>query len=258
MKQHKQFWMNLHFWLILINVVSLFFILQLVFEIFPLWVCDFTEEKSNKVNSFIVDLSLGIITSTFFYYLLVYIGERKRSKGIRKMIQWRLNTMAANMQIVIGYYIDRYDIDCEDFKFLTAKPEAFMKVNNLTRDELKYWFRWESSDSAMDVSGSTERGFVCNYIDMVKYHADRIMESTVFSMEETELMELVDRISRCDLVNHISILNHNPNLKIYLGNYGNAMMRFYEYYLRLSHYVKQENLMPMADGCRVGMPFIYK
>lgn len=247
----------MHFWLILINAVSLFFILQIVFEVIPLLDSSFTEEKAERINSFVVDLSLGIITSTFFYYLLVYIGERKRSKGVRRLIQWRLNSMAANMQIVIGYYVDKFNIECEDYKFLTANPEAFKQAENLTRDKLQYWFRWQRSDIAMNVSGSTERGFVCNYIDMVKHHADRIMESTVFSLEDTELMELVDRIDRCELVNHIGMLNHNPKLVAYLGDYGNAMMRFYEYYLSLSCYVKLEDLMPKEDDCKVGIPFVY-
>lgn len=245
-------------WLILINAVSLFFILQIVFEVIPLWASSFTEEKAEKINSFVVDLSLGIITSTFFYYLLVYIGERRRSKGVRRLIQWRLNSMAANMQIVIGYYVDKYNIECENFKFLTAKPEAFKQAENLTRDELQYWFRWQNSDSAMNVSGSTERGFICNYIDMVKHHADRIMESTVFSLEDMELMELVDRIGRCELVNHIGMLNHNPRLDVRLGDFGDAMRCFYEYYLRLSCYVKLEDLMPKEDDCRVGVPFVYR
>lgn len=257
MRQHKKWWKNLHLWLILINAVSLFFILQIVFEVVPLWSSSFTEEKAEKINSFVVDLSLGIITSTFFYYLLVYIAERRRSKGVRRLIQWRLNSMAANMQIVIGYYVDKYNVECEDFKFLTANPEAFKQAENLTRDELHYWFRWHNFDSAMNVSGSTERGFVCNYIDMVKHHADRIMESTVFSLEDTELMELVDKIGRCELVNHIVMLNHNPKLDVYLGDYGNAMMRFYEYYLSLSCYAKLEALMPKEDDCKVGLPFIY-
>ena len=250
-------WVNIHVWLAILNVVSLLFILQIVFEVIPVWECNLTNEKIDRINSFVVDLSLGVITSTFFYYLLVYYGEWKRSKGVRRLIQWRLNSMAANMQIVISYYVNKYNIECEDFKFLTANLEAFKQAENLTRDKLQYWFRWQNSDSAMNVSGSTERGFVCNYVDMAKHHAERIMESTVFSLEDTELMELVDRIGRCELVNHIEMLNRNPGLDAHLGDYGNAMMHFYEYYLRLSYYAKLEDLMPKEDDCKVGIPFVY-
>ena len=238
--KRKTIFLNIHLWLVVLNAISVFLILQIVFRVFSCWECDWPSDKLERVNSLVVDLAVGVITSTFFYYLLVYLGEWKRSKGVRRVIQWRLNSMAANMQIVIGYYVDKYNIECDDFKFLTANPEAFKQAKNLTRDKLQYWFRWQSSDSAMNVSGSTERGFVCNYIDMVKHHADRIMESTVFSLENTELMELVDRIGRCELVNHIGMLNHNPKLDVYLGDYGHALMLFYQYYCELSSYVYME------------------
>lgn len=248
---------NIHLWLILLNVVSLFFIMQIVFGLLPLWECSLTDEKVERINSFIVDLSLGITTSTFFYYLLVYYGERKRSKGVRRLIQWRLDAMAANMQVVICYYVYKCDIDCEDFKFLTLKQDSLMKADNLTREELKYWFRWENSDVAINVSGSTERGFVCNYIDLVKHHAERIMKSSVFSLEDTKLMELVDRIGRCELVNHISMLNHNSKIDVYLGNYGKALTHFYQYYCELLEYSKTNNLMAKEGDCRLGIPFVY-
>lgn len=99
----------------------------------------------------IVDLSLGIITSTFFYYLLVYIGEKKRSKGVRKLIQWRLDAMAANMQVVICYYVYKYNVDSEDYRFLTLNQNSLRLADNLTRERLEYWFRWGNSDVAMNV-----------------------------------------------------------------------------------------------------------
>ena len=248
---------NIHIWLALVNVVSLIFILQIVFEVIPVWECDYTDEKIDRINSFVLDLSIGVITSTFFYYLLVYYGEWKRSKGIRRLNQWRLNTMAANMQIVIGYYVNKYNIQCKDSKFLTAEPEAFKQIGNLTRDKIEYWYRWANSDSAMNVCGSSERGFVCNYIDMVKHHADSIMESTVFSLEETELMDLVSRIDRCELVKHIVMLNRNPKLDVYLGDYGHALMLFYQYYCELSSYVFMDDIIPKEDGCKLGVAFVY-
>lgn len=217
---------NIHIWLIILNAIALLFILQIVFGLIPCWECDWPSDKIERVNSFVVDLAVGVITSSFFYYLLVYLGEWKRSKGVRRVIQWRLDAMAANMQIVIGYYVVKYNIKHEDFKYLNNNPEAFKLACNLTRKKIDYWFRWKNSDYAMNVCGSTERGFVCNYVDLVKHHADKIMESTVFSLEDAKLIELVDKIGRCELVNHIGMLNHNPKLDAYLGDYGNALMNF--------------------------------
>ena len=249
---------NIHLWLIILNAIAWFFILQIVFGLIPYWECDLADDRIERINSFVVDLSLGVITSTIFYYLLVYWGEWRRSKGVRRLIQWRLNTMAANMQIVIGYYVVKYNIEYKDSHFLTIEPEVFKKVGNLTRETIDYWYRWGASDCAMNVCGSTERGFVCNYVDLVKHHVDRIMESAVFSLEDTELMELVDRIGRCELVNHIEMLHQNPKLDVYLGDYGNALMNFYLYFCRLSTYVVINDIMPKEEGCRLGIAFVYK
>lgn len=247
---------NIHFWLVVLNALSVFLILQIVFGLFPLWECDWPSDKIERVNSLVVDLAVGVITSTFFYYLLVYLGEWKRSKSVRRVIQWRLDAMAQNMQIVIGYYVVKYNIKCEDYKYLKIQPEAFKQVGNLTREKIDYWYRWDNSECAMNVCGSTERGFICNYIDLVKHHADRIMESTVFSLEDTKLIELVDRIDRCGLVNHIGMLNHNPKLNVNLGDYGNALMNFYLFYCSLASYVKISDLMPKEEGCKLGIPVV--
>lgn len=248
---------NIHIWLIILNAIALLFILQIVFGLIPCWECDWPSDKIGRVNSFVVDLAVGVFTSTFFYYLLVYLGERKRSKGVRRVMQWRLNAMAANMQIVIGYYVVKYNIKCDDFKYLKINQEAFKQASNLTRYKIDYWFRWENSDCAMNVCGSTERGFICNYIDLVKQHADRIMESTVFSLEDTKLIELVNRIGRCELVSHIEMLNHNSKLDAYLGDYGNALMNFYLFYCSLASYVTISDIKPIEKGCKLGIPFVY-
>ena len=67
-------WNNVHIWLIILNLMAVIIILQIVFNVIPLWECDMSPERIECINSFVVDLSLGIITSTFFYYLLVYLG----------------------------------------------------------------------------------------------------------------------------------------------------------------------------------------
>jgi hypothetical protein len=253
----KKWWKNIHLWLVLLNVVSLFFILQIVFELIPLWDSNFTVEKVERINSFIVDLSLGIITSTFFYYLLVYIGERKRRKGVRRLIQWRLDAMAQNMEIVIGYYVYKCKIDCRDMKFLTAHPENFHQVPNPTRDVINYWFGWENGGET-NVCGSTERGFVCYYIDLLMHHANRIMESTVFSLEDTTLMGLISKILRCGYVQHVNLMIVNPKMDMVLGDYGMAFAYFFKLYCELAEYSRIDGLIPMNSKEPHGIATICK
>ena len=80
-----------------------------------------------------VDLAVGVITSTFFYYLLVYLGEWKRSKGVRRVIQWRLNAIAQNMEIIIGYYVWKHSVDYNERNPSKYVAEERLMVHFLKR-----------------------------------------------------------------------------------------------------------------------------
>lgn len=68
---------ELHKVLILLNFISALFLLQIVFEWVPLISCNYSTERIANINSLVVDLSIGVITSSFFYYLLIYIPEKE-------------------------------------------------------------------------------------------------------------------------------------------------------------------------------------
>lgn len=251
-------WNNVHIWLIILNLMAVIIILQIVFNVIPLWECDMSPERIECINSFVVDLSLGIITSTFFYYLLVYLGERKRGKDIRKLILWRLSLIAVNMQIIFAYYIAKYHIDCCDYKCLEIDSKAFNCVESPSLEEIHFWFRDEHSETSMNVCGSTERGFLCNYTDLVVHHANQIKESSLFALEDTEMIQLIDEITRCLFVSDMTMLAHNPKLQMGFGDFGKAVCRFHTLYKHLSKYVQIRGLVVMEENPRLGIPFIYK
>lgn len=247
---------NIHFWLVVMNAISVFLILQIVFGLFPVWECDWPSDKIERVNSFVVDLAVGVFTSTFFYYLLVYLGEWKRSKGVRRVIQWRLDAMAQNMEIIIGYYVWKHSVECNDHKFLKIHPEPFKVAISPTKDVINYWFDWEKGGS-VNACGSTEKGFICNYVDLLLHHGNRVMESSVFSLEDTELMELVNSIVRCPFVQMLNLMIVNPNMIINLGGYGNMLAYFYELYRQLAKYARIDSMVVMDDKGPKGIATIY-
>ena len=251
-------WKLVHKILLLLNLVSIIFILQIVFGLIPLINTNLDFDRITLVNGFVVDMSIGIITSTFFYYLLVYIGERKRGKSIRSMLQWRLDAAAANMQVVIGYYIFKHGISCNDNKFLKVKPESFSNICNPSSDIIEYWYRWGNLETSSDVTGSTERGLVCHFVDLVKHHTEKIMESTIYSLEDTALMELVARIRMCELVVYTERLILNPKFKISQGGYDNTIIQFYQLYCELAEYVTLNDMFLKESSCSRGVAFQYQ
>lgn len=251
-------WNNVHIWLIILNVIAVVFILQIVFDVIPLWKCDMSPEKIERINSFVVDLSLGIITSTFFYYLLVYIGERKRGKDIRKLILWNLNSIASFMQVLFAYYVVKYGVGCRDGKYIDVDSSEFQRVNSPSREEIQFWYRDEQSDVAMNVCGSTERGFLCQNTDLLVRYTNQIRESSLFALEDTKMMLLINSIIRSSFVNDILLLKHNTEVEMAFGNFGQAVEDFHALYKELSHYAQIKNLVVMEENPRLGIPFIYK
>lgn len=255
MKQ-KTIFLNIHFWLVVLNAISVFLILQIVFGVFPCWECDWPSDNIERVNSLVVDLAVGVITSTFFYYLLVYLGEWKRSKGVRRVIQWRLNAIAQNMEIIIGYYVWKHSVDYNDHKFLKIQPEGLKVAISPTKDVINYWWDWEKGGE-VNACGSTEKGFICNYVDLLLHHGNKVMESSVFSLEDTELMELIDGIVRCSFVQMVNLMIINPNKIVNLGGYGDMLASFYELYRQLAKYARIDGMVVMDDKGPKGMATIY-
>lgn len=99
---------ELHKVLILLNFISALFLLQIVFEWVPLISCNYSTERIANINSLVVDLSIGVITSSFFYYLLIYIPEKRRQKVVRAMIQRHLIRISNDMINIVAYLTDIY------------------------------------------------------------------------------------------------------------------------------------------------------
>ena len=101
-------WLSLVLWLL--NIISIVFILQIVFDIFPLFESNYPLIKAEKINSLVIDCSIGIITSTLFYILLVYIPERRKAKTARNAQKIHLQYLAEHMQFFILYLVKDYSL----------------------------------------------------------------------------------------------------------------------------------------------------
>ena len=78
-----------HTLLIVAIIISGTIIAAVVFDSFPLIIINVDDERIKTINAFAVDASLGVLTSIIFYYLLVYMGERKRVRiEEHDMLNW--------------------------------------------------------------------------------------------------------------------------------------------------------------------------
>lgn len=93
--------------LVILNSVSLFFILQIEFSLLPLINCSLKVENVKNINEVIVTLSRGFILSSLFYLIVVFIPESNKRKSTMKLILPRLNTMANELHNSVQYLYSR-------------------------------------------------------------------------------------------------------------------------------------------------------
>lgn len=119
---------KLHIILTALNIVSIILLFQIIFGLIPSFECDYPVDKIDKINSLVIDLSLGVITSTFFYYILVYIPEKRKEKVIRSIISNDLLYIANNMQMVLAYVAKTYSLEVKDKYYQKIPLTEFSKI----------------------------------------------------------------------------------------------------------------------------------
>lgn len=77
----------------LLNLIFVFFILQIQLRLFPLWNSNFSEQFNNGLNELIIVLSSGFLISTFFFLIVVYFPQKSIQKSTLRIITPRLNTI---------------------------------------------------------------------------------------------------------------------------------------------------------------------
>lgn len=238
-------WLGFILWFL--NIISIFFILQIVFDVFPLFESKYSIMKIDKINSLVVDSSIGIITSTLFYILLVYIPEKRKSKTARKAQKINLQFLAEHMQFFILYLVKEYSLHVkkEDFRYSQIAFNEFAKVDySIFTTESKHYPLYLRSKSSNSLILVTNDEFGINKMhNMVTTFINKILSSPTIVFEDENLIDLLNEISFCEL---FDLLMLNKGKEHIIGeHYGsifstealkNALIQYYKLYVRLLKY----------------------
>ena len=246
-----------HVSLVVISVVALAVISAVVFDCLPLIPINANEERVKTINAFAVDASLGVLTSILFYYLLVYMGERKRGRDMRKLIQGKLNMLALMMEIIIAYYADKCHMSTSDRRLCDLKSDDFNQAGGLSKTVIDYWFHGPAGTGCTLLRGSTEIGFLKEYTDKVELFASQILDSPGFAIEETKLITLITNIKKCSFVREVDFMYANQRVPIAPQPVGGIVYEFYQLYLQLQDYAKVDEIEIRGDVPANTIPIIY-
>lgn len=128
---------NLHVSLIVLNITVIFilFLIEIIQPTFFAWISD-------SLNDIIISICISILTSTFFYYLLVYIPNKRKKRIVNSMISQHLIRIANNMIVIIAYLADISSIESKSIYYDDISPKSFDKmIRGVNPKEKKAYLR---------------------------------------------------------------------------------------------------------------------
>lgn len=238
-------WLSFILWFL--NILSVFFILQIVFDVFPMFESKYSINKVDRINSLVVDVSIGVITSTLFYILLVYIPEKRKLKTARKAQKSNLQFLAEHMQFFILYLVKEYSLHVkkEDSRYSQITFNEFVKVDySIFTTESKHYplFLRSKSNKSPILIKTNEFGINIMHT-MVTTFVNKILSSPTIIFEDEELIDLLNEISTCSL---FELLMLNKTKKLIAGECSesifsakalkDALIQYYKLYVYLLKY----------------------
>ncbi|MBD9092131.1 MAG: hypothetical protein EGQ20_06355 [Bacteroides oleiciplenus] len=200
--------------LVVLNTISLILLIQIVLGWIPSFECTYSIDKIDKINSLIVDLSIGVITSTFFYYILVYIPERRKRKVIRSIISNDLLYIANHMQMTLAYVVKTYSLEVKDKYYKEIPLKELLKIKN--ESHIKFENCFLNTEILPNIV--VENAYTINAdIKMWYFIAQNILEriknvnnipNIIF--EDEVLISTLDKISRCTFYSNIHSITEAP------------------------------------------------
>jgi hypothetical protein len=123
---------------ILLNIISLFTIFQITFEIIYINPFDINIEALIKINNLLLIFSTGFVLSSLFHIIVNIIPAYKKKKITTEIIRERINEIAFNLEFLIKFTIFRNDIaalEANSSETINIKP---IKKSETTEFLFKY------------------------------------------------------------------------------------------------------------------------
>jgi hypothetical protein len=230
---------TLHIILAALNVISIILLIQIVFGWIPSIESNYSIDQMDKINNLIVDLSIGVITSTLFYIMLVYLPDEKKAKTAREVNSINLRYLAENMQFMIIHIAIKNNIKLlkDDYNYSQIVPTEFYKINSniFSKSSIS-----ENYKIFLRIKGMPDNPIGFNKIDLKEIRTDtlklieRILSSPSIIFEDENLIKLLNKISNCTLYKTMILIDF-----IYpksLPDYGSQAKEYYELYLDILKY----------------------
>lgn len=233
----------------ILNIISTILLIQIIFGWIPSFECNYSTDKIDRINSLAVDISIGVITSTFFYYILVYIPEKRKEKVIRSIISSDLLYIANNMQMVLAYVAKIYSLEVKDKYYKKIPLKEFSKIEKgvLIKFETTCFFNVEITPSILAENAysiSTDAKSLNYTAESIFEKINNINNIPNIIFEDEVLISTLDSISRCVFYNNIRSMNgiskdffKNDYERLFLIFNSRSIRELHSLYVTLTKYI---------------------
>lgn len=183
---------TIHYVLVGLNLIAVLLILQIELNFIRLIPSELGADPAKKINSLVSSFSQGLILSSLFYVLVVFIPEYLRKKTAMGLLLPRLRGITTSLQQSIGYLCHKYNLPAQKDAFRGLELKHFEKITKLDNELKNFKFkRMTGKNWAHEYSGNVrelesfvrERSYVISSIDeilslpIIQYVDDELIES---------------------------------------------------------------------------------
>lgn len=240
---------KIHCFILVINLVCIYAIVQIHLGILPAYKLEVSDLRIEKINSLLSDISQGILISTFFYFLLVYIPEYTKRKSIRHIIQYRLETIVHDMQITILYLSNKNGLNTNIYKLTRNDFENIKQLENVHMN-FKYEYQVEKNGIFLKFS-SNEKEVV--YLKKFKLEILRLVNEILnlphITFEDENLIKSLCELRDCEFFLTMDKFLGVPFPDILFDDmyFNMGIYKYFEIYKKLSKYYKPNTIRMMKD-----------
>lgn len=225
-----------------INLLALIFILQINVGLLPLFTAPnfISAERIDKVNALVSDLSQGVIVSTLFFMLLVYLPARHRARQVEAVYSSSLEAIVKDLSVLATFYEQKYNIKRD-----LREPSELDNVTILSLEHAD--FSWSFSDSPTIPYGSgpiDELTWCFNEVQQIKRTITNLLMLPHITDEDQGLINPLINLKECKFFSSVEFQKKHNMQFFYAPNIvGEMFIEFFDLLAKLEKAMRKPILV---------------
>lgn len=228
--------------LIAITLIAILMVGWVKFDLFPLISCPFSSIHAYNINEVIYTICTGVIVSSLFYLIVVYLPAQMNERKIKKIIQFELADIGYRLQRGMAYFCQKYDWKNDGYKIKGLTYEKYFSLIQKQKLDRKVLmdFCYKSGNSIYSKGlyfnlpeteyFVNEKKFICSYIEKIVSHPG-------IQFGNFELINCLYELKNCNFYHYIESATQDPDSEFcgccVNNDFSKALFEYYKIYLKI-------------------------